>query len=189
MLRRCLTCFHIQISIKLILSLLIAAFYVTIIYRESLSAIDQSRGERLHQREFTQKLNNDNDDDEKSVAHLSIGAIIKTPILPGIISRYWTTPVQNTAVSTLNPVYEYSEELHRTTEEQLQLRSNHLQKTCKKYSLYGVYPPRSQEFFISTGHNLIWCNVFKAASSTWMYYFNILGKQLLQFVHAMYLSF
>ncbi|KAH8389114.1 hypothetical protein KR200_006314 [Drosophila serrata] len=79
-------------------------------------------------------------------------------------------------VSTLNPVYEYSEELHSRTEKELQRRSEHLAAVCDRYKLQEKYPPNPWEFFVSPGHNnLVWCNVFKAASSTWMYYFNILA--------------
>ncbi|XP_016923548.2 carbohydrate sulfotransferase 11 [Drosophila suzukii] len=78
--------------------------------------------------------------------------------------------------STLNPVYEYSEELHSRTERELQRRSEHLAAVCDRYKLQEKYPPNPWEFFVSPGHNnLVWCNVFKAASSTWMYYFNILA--------------
>lgn len=78
--------------------------------------------------------------------------------------------------STLNPVYEYSEEIHSATEKDLKKRCLHAQQVCKRNNLQAIYPPNPREFFISPGHNLVWCNVFKAASSTWMYYFNILGK-------------
>lgn len=82
-----------------------------------------------------------------------------------------------TPASTLNPVYEYSEELHSRTERDLRLRREHLATVCEHYKLQEKYPPNPWEFFISPGHNnLVWCNVFKAASSTWMYYFNILGE-------------
>ncbi|KAH8412876.1 hypothetical protein KR009_006440, partial [Drosophila setifemur] len=79
-------------------------------------------------------------------------------------------------VSTLNPVYEYSEELHTRTERELQKRNEHLARVCDRYKLKEKFPTNPWEFFVSPGHNnLVWCNVFKAASSTWMYYFNILA--------------
>ncbi|KAH8333779.1 carbohydrate sulfotransferase 11 [Drosophila kikkawai] len=85
-------------------------------------------------------------------------------------------PPPSLPVSTLNPVYEYSEELHSRTERELQRRSEHLAAVCERYKLQEKYPPNPWEFFVSPGHNnLVWCNVFKAASSTWMYYFNILA--------------
>ena len=46
---------------------------------------------------------------------------------------------------------------------------------CSERKIIGKYPPNAWEFFISPGHGISWCNIFKAASSTWMYYFNILG--------------
>ncbi|XP_034100413.1 carbohydrate sulfotransferase 11 [Drosophila albomicans] len=85
--------------------------------------------------------------------------------------------------STLNPVYEYSEELHSRTERDLKLRRDHLATVCERYKLQEKYPPNPWEFFISPGHNnLVWCNVFKAASSTWMYYFNILAGYDLKYL-------
>ncbi|XP_017132290.1 carbohydrate sulfotransferase 11 [Drosophila elegans] len=85
--------------------------------------------------------------------------------------------------STLNPVYEYSEELHSRTERELQRRSEHLAAVCERYKLQEKYPPNPWEFFVSPGHNnLVWCNVFKAASSTWMYYFNILAGYDVRFL-------
>ncbi|XP_046393316.1 carbohydrate sulfotransferase 11-like [Ischnura elegans] len=35
--------------------------------------------------------------------------------------------------------------------------------------------PNAWEFFIDERHRLVWCNVFKAASSSWMYNFNLLA--------------
>lgn len=60
-------------------------------------------------------------------------------------------------VSTLNPVYEYSEELHSRTEKELQRRSEHLAAVCDRYKLQEKYPPNPWEFFVSPGHNnLVW---------------------------------
>ncbi|XP_063598767.1 carbohydrate sulfotransferase 11-like [Penaeus indicus] len=36
-------------------------------------------------------------------------------------------------------------------------------------------PPNSKEFLISGRFNLVWCNVFKAASSTWLYNFLLMA--------------
>lgn len=81
--------------------------------------------------------------------------------------------------STINPIYEYSEELNTAAEKDFNQRKNVLWDTCIKRDIIGKYPPNAWEFFISPGHGITWCNVFKAASSTWMYYFNILGKSIL----------
>eukprot|EP00099_Drosophila_melanogaster_P007432 NP_001260094.1 uncharacterized protein Dmel_CG14024, isoform B [Drosophila melanogaster] len=94
----------------------------------------------------------------------------------GSSSSQAAAPPPPPPATTLNPVYEYSEELHSRTERELQRRSEHLAAVCDRYKLQEKYPPNPWEFFVSPGHNnLVWCNVFKAASSTWMYYFNILA--------------
>lgn len=84
--------------------------------------------------------------------------------------------IPTTPSTTVNPIYEYSEEKVAIAESDFQRRRNHLWKMCAKYEFIDRYPPNAWEFFISPGHGIAWCNVFKAASSTWMYYFNILGK-------------
>lgn len=80
--------------------------------------------------------------------------------------------------TTINPIYEYSEELNAAAEHDFSQRRQHLWESCAKLNFIDHYPPNAWEFFISPGHGLAWCNIFKAASSTWMYYFNILGKSL-----------
>lgn len=163
---------HYQISIKLTISLLVVVFYITILYRESLQAIDQKNRERIRKKNsINSSILNSSGQYSRDKTSLSV-----SNQTIDVIQSYWNSPKPPLTVTTLNPVYEYSEEIHRAIEQNLQQRQKHLQETCKKYALEAIYPPRSQEFFISTGHNLVWCNVFKAASSTWMYYFNILGK-------------
>lgn len=78
--------------------------------------------------------------------------------------------------TTINPIYEYSEEENAAAENDFNQRKLRLIDTCAKLDIYEKHPPNAWEFFISPGHGLAWCNVFKAASSTWMYYFNILGN-------------
>lgn len=85
-------------------------------------------------------------------------------------------PSQTTPSTTVNPIYEYSEEKVAAAEHDFHHRRDHLWNVCAKYDFIDRYPPNAWEFFISSGHGIAWCNVFKAASSTWMYYFNILGK-------------
>lgn len=60
-------------------------------------------------------------------------------------------------------------------------------QVCKKYGLdkpSESNQPNAWEFLISEKYGLVWCNVFKAASSTWFYNFNLLAgfseKELLQ---------
>ncbi|CAF4776847.1 unnamed protein product [Pieris macdunnoughi] len=57
---------------------------------------------------------------------------------------------------------------------ELENRSLRVQEACRKYSLQSQ-PINSKEFFVDHEHNLVWCNIFKAASSSWLYKFNILG--------------
>lgn len=62
--------------------------------------------------------------------------------------------------------------------DRLSQRQRHVQETCKKYGLNktnGTYQPNAWEFLLDEKHNLAWCNVFKAASSTWFYNFNLLA--------------
>lgn len=82
----------------------------------------------------------------------------------------------STSSTTVNSIYEYSEEKHLEAEHDFQRRRDHLWNMCSKYDYIQRYRPNAWEFFISMGHGIAWCNVFKAASSTWMYYFNILGE-------------
>ncbi|XP_055639200.1 carbohydrate sulfotransferase 11 [Toxorhynchites rutilus septentrionalis] len=84
--------------------------------------------------------------------------------------------------STLNPVYEYSEEMNAAAEADFNERRSVLWNICAEHRIIGKYPPNAWEFFISPGHGLAWCNIFKAASSTWMYYFNILGGYDVRFL-------
>ncbi|XP_034246572.1 carbohydrate sulfotransferase 11 isoform X2 [Thrips palmi] len=39
----------------------------------------------------------------------------------------------------------------------------------------SLHQPNPWEYLINTQHHLVWCNVFKAASTSWMYNFNILA--------------
>lgn len=62
--------------------------------------------------------------------------------------------------------------------DRLSQRQRHVQETCRKYGLdkaNKTYQPNAWEFLINEEFNLVWCNVFKAASSTWFYNFNLLA--------------
>ncbi|KDR09457.1 Carbohydrate sulfotransferase 11 [Zootermopsis nevadensis] len=59
-------------------------------------------------------------------------------------------------------------------------RRHHLKQVCAKLDLdvYGndsLHRPNPWEFLVNRPHHLVWCNVFKAASTSWMYNFNILA--------------
>jgi len=72
-----------------------------------------------------------------------------------------------------NPIEDYDvEEL----EEELTKRRKRVRDVCEATGLDREVDPNAWEFFVDHRHHLIWCNVFKAASSTWMYNFNLLGE-------------
>lgn len=104
----------------------------------------------------------------------SAGMLNKSIITSAKATQYSAIP--HVPSTTINPIYEYSEEKVAIAEHDFQCRRNHLWKMCSKYEFIDRYPPNAWEFFISPGHGIAWCNVFKAASSTMMFYFNILGK-------------
>uniref|UniRef100_A0A182YFD2 Carbohydrate sulfotransferase n=1 Tax=Anopheles stephensi TaxID=30069 RepID=A0A182YFD2_ANOST len=92
------------------------------------------------------------------------------------------SPSDGSNHSTLNPVYEYSDEMNAAAETDFNERRMMLWNVCAEHRIIGKYPPNAWEFFISPGHGIAWCNIFKAASSTWMYYFNILGGYSVQYL-------
>jgi Sulfotransferase family. len=59
---------------------------------------------------------------------------------------------------------------------ELEGRRHRVWEVCVAHGLNTVGEPNAWEFFIDSTHGLVWCNIFKAASSTWLYNFNILGK-------------
>lgn len=112
--------------------------------------------------------------------HKTIGKHIKlSSSLSTVTTAKKKNAMENNIVSssTVNPIYEYSEELNTAAEMQFNERKAKLWDECVKHNIIGKYPPNAWEFFISPGHGITWCNIFKAASSTWMYYFNILGMK------------
>ncbi|KAG8225636.1 hypothetical protein J437_LFUL013674 [Ladona fulva] len=67
-------------------------------------------------------------------------------------------------------------------EEELVRRRERVWEVCKASGLVSEdgtskTEPNAWEFFIDERHHLVWCNVFKAASSSWMYNFNLLGER------------
>eukprot|EP00092_Neocalanus_flemingeri_P028623 GFUD01031082.1.p1 GENE.GFUD01031082.1~~GFUD01031082.1.p1 ORF type:complete len:350 (+),score=63.55 GFUD01031082.1:158-1207(+) len=59
-------------------------------------------------------------------------------------------------------------------------RINIMKDACRKHGLDTPGPDplhqvKSWEYFINWEHSLVWCNVFKSASTSWMYIFNVLS--------------
>ncbi|CAH2002317.1 unnamed protein product [Acanthoscelides obtectus] len=64
--------------------------------------------------------------------------------------------------------------------QRLDQRRRHMKRTCKLLGLDKpgndtLHRPNPWEFLVDTKNKLVWCNVFKAASTSWMYNFNILA--------------
>ena len=55
-----------------------------------------------------------------------------------------------------------------------------MKTACRKHGLHTpgsdtLHQVNPWEYFINKEHSLVWCNVFKSASTSWMYIFNVLG--------------
>ncbi|XP_041976125.1 carbohydrate sulfotransferase 11 [Aricia agestis] len=72
-----------------------------------------------------------------------------------------------------NTIEEWQEPDNETMIE-LEKRLDNVKKVCRSKAL-EKQTINNKEFFIDHAHNLVWCNIFKAASSSWLYNFNILG--------------
>ncbi|XP_042871543.1 carbohydrate sulfotransferase 11-like [Penaeus japonicus] len=62
--------------------------------------------------------------------------------------------------------------------QELTSRRQHVQETCRNLGLdrpTSTYRLNAWEFLFNEEYNLLWCNVFKAASSTWFWNFNLLA--------------
>lgn len=59
-------------------------------------------------------------------------------------------------------------------------RREHMWKACEKNNLTNVLKPNSKEFIIT--HQLAWCTIFKSASTSWIYYMNILAGYNLNYL-------
>lgn len=68
----------------------------------------------------------------------------------------------------------WAEPDNRTIEE-LEKRARTVRRVCRLRRINTKYV-NNKEFFVDHAHNLVWCNIFKAASSYWLYKFNILGE-------------
>lgn len=72
-------------------------------------------------------------------------------------------------------------------ESRMAWRRRTLKESCSRFGLDipgndSLHRPNPWEFLINKKYHLIWCNVFKAASSSWMYNFNILSGYKPQFL-------
>ncbi|XP_068984681.1 carbohydrate sulfotransferase 11 [Bombus flavifrons] len=75
------------------------------------------------------------------------------------------------------------------TEKRLYTRRKFLAEKCAEEGLDrpgndSLHRPNAWEFLVNREYHLIWCNVFKAASTSWMYNFNLLAGYSPQFLKA-----
>ncbi|XP_014218307.1 carbohydrate sulfotransferase 11-like [Copidosoma floridanum] len=82
-------------------------------------------------------------------------------------------------------------EQSRMTEMEMRMaeRRKYLADRCAEEGLDGpgndsLHRPNAWEFLVNREHRIIWCNVFKAASTSWMYNFNLLAGYSAQFLRA-----
>ncbi|CAB0028134.1 unnamed protein product [Trichogramma brassicae] len=78
---------------------------------------------------------------------------------------------------------------YRDTERRMNERRKYLAERCSEEGLDrpgndSLHRPNAWEFLVNREHRLIWCNVFKAASTSWMYNFNLLAGYSPQFLKA-----
>lgn len=72
-------------------------------------------------------------------------------------------------------------------EQRMDKRRKHLAEKCSEHGLDSAgndswHKPNPWEFLVNQKYHIIWCNVFKAASSSWMYNFNILAGYTPEFL-------
>lgn len=87
-----------------------------------------------------------------------------------------TIVIQSLSVSDYEIVDNYMKE-----------RKAYLLKKCHENGLDVVgndslHKPNAWEYLVNRKHHIIWCNIFKAASSSWMYNFNILSGYTPEFL-------
>lgn len=64
--------------------------------------------------------------------------------------------------------------------ERMAFRRKFLKEACHKFGLDvpgndSLHKPNPWEFLVNRQYKVVWCNVFKAASTSWMYNFNLMA--------------
>lgn len=81
----------------------------------------------------------------------------------------------------MNETTHHRQQLNLTMmSERMTLRRKHLEETCHNLGLDipgndSLHKPNAWEFLVNHQYHLVWCNVFKAASTSWMYNFNLMA--------------
>ncbi|XP_053662061.1 carbohydrate sulfotransferase 11 [Anopheles marshallii] len=89
---------------------------------------------------------------------------------------------RNVKNSTINSQYRLDMDYMK---QRMEHRVERMQKKCTEYRLNESkhnYKPKAWEYLIQHEYHLVWCNVFKAASTSWMYNFNLMAGYSPQFL-------
>jgi len=73
-----------------------------------------------------------------------------------------------------------SDENRKMMQSRMLARTEDMKAACSKHGLDvrgedQLHRPYPWEYFINWEHNFVWCNVFKSASTSWMYVFNVMA--------------
>ncbi|XP_049299683.1 carbohydrate sulfotransferase 11 [Anopheles funestus] len=96
--------------------------------------------------------------------------------------QYHEHHLRNVKNSTINSQYRLDIDYLK---QRMEHRVARLQKKCTEYRLNESkhnYKPKAWEYLIQHEYHLVWCNVFKAASTSWMYNFNLMAGYSPQFL-------
>uniref|UniRef100_A0A0A9WPF8 Carbohydrate sulfotransferase n=1 Tax=Lygus hesperus TaxID=30085 RepID=A0A0A9WPF8_LYGHE len=89
------------------------------------------------------------------------------------LKRVASTRNKNITSKIMNRIEEQGIDLY-AIEEEMAARRDRVFSVCQRMSTEKP-PPNTWEFVVDAHHSIVWCKVLKAASSTWINYFNILG--------------
>ncbi|CAG9764283.1 unnamed protein product [Ceutorhynchus assimilis] len=105
-----------------------------------------------------------------------------------VATDHYVRPERHKLSFTLHKSFRDDNDLHSNPNnhnfsmvyKRLDQRRRHLRKACHILGLDkngndSLHRPNSWEYLVDQKHRLVWCNVFKAASTSWMYNFNILA--------------
>ncbi|XP_011298952.1 carbohydrate sulfotransferase 11-like [Fopius arisanus] len=87
-------------------------------------------------------------------------------------------PTKSAMIATI-PTINYKLDGKEQLEAEFLRRGDHVREKCKELGLirrqYYIPRPNAQEFFINYDYHIIYCSVFKAASTSWLYNMNLLA--------------
>ncbi|BET00649.1 Sulfotransferase family [Nesidiocoris tenuis] len=99
-------------------------------------------------------------------------AVNSMPARPA--KRVGSTRNTNITSKIINRIEEQGLDLY-AIEEEMATRRDRVSSTCQNLHMPEKPSARTWEFVVDAHHSLVWCKILKAASSTWIYYFNLLS--------------